>query len=221
MNKAESFSKTLSLWIVPHAQTLTHVRLTWARSGFAFALGREAGPAEQAAGVEEAAAVLVWIRQRVGRVGRDGVVRGLAVHRGQAAAQRTTALHFHAVRQRHLVGLDRILLVHPGRSGGRGGGAGVRRHVFRRGRGETVEVRAGVGPRGERRHGGRAGVAAAGVAGAGGVQAGFAEVTDRPCVVVVRSGQGSFAGVQPGNPGAVDEVWSADLVPSETSWNSK
>lgn len=168
--------------------------------------------------MEETAAVIVRCMQRVGRVGRDGVMRGrgLAVHRGQAAAERTAALHFHAVRQRHLV-LDRLLLVHPGRGGGRGGRAGVRGHVFRRGRGETVEMRAGVGRRSERRHRSRAGVAAAWVAGAGGMQAGFAEVTDRPCVMVVGSGQGCFPGVQPGNSGAVDEVWSANLVPSETS----
>lgn len=168
--------------------------------------------------MEEAAAVLVRCRQRVGRVGRDGVMSGrsLAVHRGQAAAEGTTALHFHAVRQRHLV-LDRLLLVHPGGGGGRRGRAGVRGHVFRRGRGETIEVWAGVGRRSERRHRGRTGVAAAGVAGAGGVQAGFAEVAHRPCVVVVGGGQGCFPRVQPGNPGTVDEVWSANLVPSETS----
>lgn len=100
--------------------------------------------------MEEAAAVVVGCRQRIRRIGRDGVMRGrgLAVHRGQAAAERTTALHFHAVRQRHLV-LDRLLLVHPGRGGGRGGRPGVWGHVFRRGRGETVEVRAGVGRWGE------------------------------------------------------------------------
>lgn len=168
--------------------------------------------------MEETAAVLVgW--QRVGRVGRDGVMRGgrgLAVHGGQAAAERTAALHFHPVRQRHLV-LDRLLLVHPGRGGRRRGRAGVRGHVFRRGGGKTVEVRARVGRRSERRHRSRAGAAAAGVAGAGGVQAGFAEVADRPCVMVVGSGQSCFPGVQPGNTGAVDEVWSANLVPSETS----
>lgn len=171
--------------------------------------------------MEETTAVLVWW-QRVGRVGRDGVMRsgGLAVHRGQAAAERTTALHFHPVRQRHLV-LDRLFLVHPGRGGGGGCRAGVRGHVFRWGRGETVEVRAGVRRRSERRHRGRAGAAAAGVAGAGGVQAGFAEVADRPCVMVVGSRQGSFPRVQPGNTGAVDEVWSANLVPSEASWNPK
>lgn len=78
-------------------------------------------------------------------------------------------------------------------------------------------MRTGVGRRSERRHRGRAGAAAARVAGAGGVQAGFAEVADRPCVVVVCCGQGCFAGVQPGNPGAVDEVWSANLVPSKAS----
>lgn len=197
--------------------------LTWARPGFAFAFGRKAGggSAEQAAGVEEAAAVLVGCRQRIGRVGRDGVMRGrLAVHRGQAAAERAAALHFHAVRQRHLV-FDRLLLVHPGWGGCRGGWAGVWRHVFRGGRGEAVEVRAGVGRWGERRHGSRAGAAAARVAGAGGVQAGFAEVAYRPCVVVVGSGQGCFPWVQPGNTGAVDEVWTANLVPREASWTTK
>lgn len=165
--------------------------------------------------MEEAAAVLVW-RQRVRRVRRDGVMRGLAVHGGQAAAQRATALHFHAIRQGHLV-LDRLLFVHPGRRGGRGGRARVWGHVLRRGRGETVEVRAGVGRGSERGHWSRAGAAATGVAGAGGVQAGFTEVADRPCVMVVGSGQGCFAGVQPGNTGAVDEVWSANLVPREAS----
>lgn len=167
--------------------------------------------------MEETAAVLVG-RQRVGRVGRDGVMRGLdlAVHRGQAAAKWTTALHLHPVRQRYLV-LDRLLVIHPGRGGGGRGRARVWGHVFRGSRGETVEVRAGVRRWSERRHRSRAGAAAAGVAGAGGVQAGFAEVADRPCVVVVGSGQGSFPGVQPGNTGAVDEVWSANLVPSKAS----
>lgn len=167
--------------------------------------------------MEEAAAVFVGCMQRVSWVGGDGVMRlALAVHRGQAAAEWTTAFHFHAVRQLHLV-LDRLLFVHPGRGGGRRGRAGVRRHVFRRGRGETVEVWAGVGRRSKRRHRGCAGAAAAGVAGAGGVQAGFAEVADRPCVMVVGSGQCCFPGIQPGNTGAVDEVWSANLVPSEAS----
>lgn len=172
--------------------------------------------------VEETAAVIVWCGQRVCGVGRDGVVRGraLAVHRGQAAAQRATALHFHTVRQRHLV-LDRLFLVHPSRGGSRGGRPGVRRHVLRWGRGETIKVRAGVGRRGEGGHRGRAGAAAAGVAGAGGVQAGFAEVADRPCVMVVGSGQGCFPRVQPGNTGAVNEMGSANLVPSETSCNPK
>ncbi len=119
--------------------------------------------------MEETAAVVVR-RQRIGRVCRDGVMRGrgLAVHGGQAAAQRTTALHFHPLCERHLV-LDRLLLVHSCRGGGRRCRAGVRGHVFRRGRGETVEVWAGVGRRSERRHRGRAGAAATGVAGAGGV----------------------------------------------------
>lgn len=167
--------------------------------------------------MEETAAVLVGCMQRIGRIGRDGVMRGcLTVHRGQAAAEGTTALHFHAVRQLHLV-LDRLLLVHPGRGRGRRGRAGVWRHVFRGGGGETVEVRAGVGRGSERRNRSSAGAAAARVAGAAGVQAGFAEVADRPCVMVVGSGQGCFPGVQPGNAGAVDEVWSANLVPSEAS----
>lgn len=199
------------------------VRLTWARPGFAFAFGCKAGgwPAEQAAWVEETAAVLVgW--QGVGRVGRDRVMRGrgLAVHWGQSAAEWTTTLHFHPVRQRHLV-LDRLLVIHPGRGGGGRGRTGVWGHVFRGSRGETVEVRTGVGRRSERRHRSCAGAAAAGVAGAGGVQAGFSEVADRPCVVVVGSRQGCFPGVQPRNAGAVNEVWSANLVPSKASWNPK
>lgn len=167
--------------------------------------------------MEETAAVLVG-RQRIGRVGRDGVVggRGLAVHGGQAAAQGAAALHFHPVRQRDLV-LDRLLVIHPGRGGGGGSGAGVRRHVFRGCRGEAVEVRARVRRRSERRNRSRAGAAAAGVAGASAVQAGFAEVTDRPCVVVVRGRQRCLPGVKPRNPGAVDEVWPADLVPSKAS----
>lgn len=167
--------------------------------------------------MEETAAVLVG-RQGIGRVGRDGMMggRGLAVHGGQAAAQGATALHFHPVRQRDLV-LDRLLVIHPGRGGGGGSGAGVWRHVFRGRRGEAVEVRARVRRRGERRDRSRAGAAAAGVAGAGAVQAGLAEVADRPCVVVVRGGQGCFPGVKPRNTGAVDEVWPADLVPSEAS----
>lgn len=71
--------------------------------------------------------------------------------------------------------------------------------------------------RGERGDRSRAGGAAAGVAGAGAVQAGLAEVADRPCVVVVGGGQGCFPGVKPRNTGAVDEVWSANLVPSKAS----
>lgn len=167
--------------------------------------------------MEEAAAVLVGCMQRVAGVGGDRVVRGraLAVHRGQASAQRTAALHLHAVRELHLV-LDRLLLVHSGGAGGRRRRAGVRGHVFRGGGGEAVEVRVGVGHR-ERRDRRRAGAAAAGVAGAGGVQTGFAEVADRPGVVVVSRREGSFSGVQPGNTGAVDEVWSANLVPCEAS----
>lgn len=49
------------------------------------------------------------------------------------------------------------------------------------------------------------------------MQTGFAEVADRPCVVVVGGGQGCFPGVKPRNTGAVDEVWSANLVPSKAS----
>lgn len=49
------------------------------------------------------------------------------------------------------------------------------------------------------------------------MQAGFAEVANRPCVVVVGSGQGCLPWVQPGDSGAVDEVWSANLVPSKAS----
>lgn len=167
--------------------------------------------------MEETAAVLVR-RQRVGRVGRDGMMggRGLAVHGCQAAAQGATALHFHAVCQRYLV-LDRLFVIHPGRSGGGGSGSGVWGHVFRGCRGEAVEVRAGVRRRSERRDRSRAGGAAAGVAGGSAVQAGFAEVADSPCVVVVGGRQGCFPGVEPRNTGAVDEVWSANLVPSKAS----
>lgn len=169
--------------------------------------------------MEQAAAVLVGCGQRVGRVRGDGVVGGsLAVHRGQAASERTAALHLHPVRQLHLV-LDRVLLVHPVRGGRRGRGARVRGHVLRRGGGEAVEVRAGVGRRGEGGHGGRAGAAAARVRGAGGVQARL-EVADRPRVVVVRGGQRGLPRVQPGDPRAVDEVRPADLVPGEASWKS-
>lgn len=165
--------------------------------------------------MEQAAAVFVGGGQGVGRVRGDGVVggRSLAAHGGQAASERTAALHLHPVRQ--LV-LDGVLLLHPV-GGGRGGrGARVRGHVLRRGGGEAVEVRAGVGGRGEGGHGGRARAAAARVAGAGGVQAGL-EVADRPRVVVVRRGQRGLPGVQPRDPGAVDEVRPADLVPSEAS----
>lgn len=70
--------------------------------------------------------------------------------------------------------------------------------------------------RSERRDRSRAGGAAAGVAGASAVQTGFAEVADRPCVVV-GGGQRCFPGVKPRNTGAVDEVWSANLVPSKAS----
>lgn len=169
--------------------------------------------------MEETAAVLVG-GQRIGRVGRDGMMggRGLAVHGGQTAAQGATALHFHPVCQRDLV-LDRLFVIHSGRGGRGGSGAGVWGHVFRGCWGEAVEVRARVRRWSERRDRSRAGAgaAAAGVAGASAVQAGFAEVADRPCVMVVSGGQGCFPGVKPRNTGAVDEVWSADLVPSKAS----
>lgn len=61
-----------------------------------------------------------------------------------------------------------------------------------------------------------AGATAARVAGAGGVQAGLAEVTDRPGVVV-RGGERCLPAVQPGDPGTVYEVWPADLTSRETS----
>lgn len=165
--------------------------------------------------MEETAAVLVG-RQRVGRVGRDGMMggRGLAIHGGQAAAQGATALHFHPVCQRYLV-LNRLFVIHPRRRGG--SGAGVWGHVFWGCRGEAVEVRAGVRRRSQRGDRSRAGGAAAGVSRASAVQAGLAEVADRPCVVVVGGGQGCFPGVKPRNTGAVDEVWSANLVPSKAS----
>lgn len=212
----------LKVVCISQSKTWKDMKLTWARPGFAFTFGRKAGgrSTQQATRVEETAAVFVGCRQRVCGVSWDGMVCGrrLAVHRGQAAAERTTALHFHSVSQ--LV-FNRLFLVHSRRCGGRGGRTWVWRHVFRRGRGETVEVRAGMGRRGEWGHRGRAGAAAAGIAGAGGVQAGFAEVADRPCVMMVGSRQGCFPRVQPGNTGAVDEVWSANLVPSEASWKSK
>lgn len=58
--------------------------------------------------------------------------------------------------------------------------------------------------------------AAARITGAGGVQAGLAEVTDRPGVVV-GCGERCLPAVQPGNTGAVYEVWPADLTSRETS----
>lgn len=152
-------------------ETQTHMRLTWARPGFAFAFRREAGrwPTEQTAWVEKTAAVVVG-RQRVGRICWDGVMggRGLAVHGGQTAAQWTTALHFHPVCQRYLV-LDSLLFIHPGRGWGGRSRTRVWGHVFRGCGGETVEMRAGVRCRSEWWHRSRAGATAAGIAGASGV----------------------------------------------------
>lgn len=67
----------------------------------AFVLGGEAGRgAQQAARVEQAAAVLVGRLERVGGVCGYGVVGGwsLGAHGGQAAPQRAGALHLHALR---------------------------------------------------------------------------------------------------------------------------
>lgn len=74
-----------------------------------------------------------------------------------------------------------------------------------------------MGRRGERRHWGCAGAAAAGIARTSRVQSRFAEVADRPCVVVVGSGKSRFSRVQPRNARAVDEVWPANLIPSQSS----
>lgn len=206
--------------------------LTGAGTCLAFVFVAEAGRcSQQAAGVKQAAAVLVRRGDGVGGVGRYGVVgggRGLAAaHGGQAAApQRTRALHLHPLRQRHLV-LNRFLLVHPGGGGRRG--AGVRGHVLRRRRGEGVQVGAGVGRRRQRGRGDGVGVAGARVDGgeaAGGrgamvVQAGLAEGADGPgvvvVVVVVVSRERRLASVQPGDPRAVEEVRPADLSPREAS----
>lgn len=97
--------------------------------------------------MEQAAAVLVGRWERVGSVRRYGVVGGggLGVHGGQAASQRTGALHLHALWQRHLV-FDRFLLVDSG-SGRRRRSPWIRRHVFGWRRGESVQMSAGVGRR--------------------------------------------------------------------------
>ena len=98
--------------------------LTGAGPCLAFVPGGEGGRcSQQAARVEQTAAVVVRRRQRVGGVGRYGMVGGggLSAHGGQAAPQRTGALHLHPLRQRHLV-FDRVLLVHPGGGGRRGPG---------------------------------------------------------------------------------------------------
>lgn len=166
--------------------------------------------------MEEAASIFVG-GQRVGRVGGYGVVGGgggLAVHGSQAAAQGAAALHLHPLSQLHLV---LLLVLHPGRGRGRGCGARVRGHVFRRSRREAVEVLARVRGRGEGGHRSCAGAAAAGVSRSGAVQARFAEVAHSPGVVVVGCRQGCLPGVQPGDTRAVDEVWSADLIPSQPS----
>lgn len=84
-------------------------------SGLASWLGGEAGcgAPQEAAGVEEAAAVVVGGRH-VGGVGGDGVVgRGLSPHAGEAASERAGALHLHPLRQRHLV-LDAVFVLLPG-----------------------------------------------------------------------------------------------------------
>lgn len=49
--------------------------------------------------MEQAAAVLVGRWESVGRIRRYGMVGGggMGVHRGQAASQRTGALHLHAL----------------------------------------------------------------------------------------------------------------------------
>lgn len=167
--------------------------------------------------MKQTAAVVVWRGQRICRVGGDGMMRGrcLGAHR-KAAPQGTTSLHFHPVSDRHLV-LYGLLFVHSCRAGGRGRGSGVRGDVFRWGRREVVEgMRAGVGRRCEGGDGSCAGAAAARVAGAGGVQAGLAEVTHRPGVVV-GGRERCLTAVQPGNTGAVYEVWSADLTSREAS----
>lgn len=117
--------------------------LTGAGTCLAFVFGVEAGRCSQeAARVEQAAAVLVGSGEGVGRVRGYGVVGGggLRAHGGQAAPQRAGALHLHPLRQRHLV-FDRFLLVHSADGGGGGGrGARVWRHVLRRRRGERVQV---------------------------------------------------------------------------------
>lgn len=74
-------------------------------------------------------------------------------------------------------------------------------------------VRAGVGRRGEGRHGSRTGATTARVAGASRMHSWLAEVADRPCVMVVGSREGRFPAVKPRNAGTVDEVWPANRTP--------
>lgn len=111
-----------------------------------------------------------------------------------------------------------LLFVHSRRVGVWRSRAGVRGHVFGRRRRETVEmVRAGVGRRGEGRHGSRTGATTARVAGASRMQSGLAEMADCPCVMVVGSRDGRLPAVQPRNARAMDEVWPANLTP-KASW---
>ena len=72
--------------------------LTGAGSCLAFVPGEAGGCSQQAAGVKQAAAVLMR-RERVGICGY-GMVGGvvLCVHGGQAVPQRTAALHLHPLR---------------------------------------------------------------------------------------------------------------------------
>lgn len=150
--------------------------------------------------MKQAAAVLVSGRQRVGGIRRYGVMGGgaLSAHGGQTASHRARTLHLHPFRKRNVV-FNTFLLVHSRRGGPR-----IRRDVLRRRRGESVQVRAGVGRRRERARGGRGRRAAARVdrrQASGGrrarvVQARLAEGAHGPRVVVVGR-QSRFAPVQP------------------------
>lgn len=184
------------------------MKLTWARSGFAFTLRCKTWcwSTQEAPRVEYAAAVVVGCWERIGRVGWDGMVswRSLGTHGCQAAPERTTSLHFHTICQRHLV-LDGFLLVHSRCCGGWWRRTWVRGHVLRWRWRETVKVVwTGVGRWGERWDWSSAGTAAAGVTGASRVQSGFAEVTDRPCVMMMSSRESCLAAVQPRNARTVD-----------------
>lgn len=75
--------------------------LTGAGPCLAFVLVAEAGwCSQQAAGVKQTAAVLMRRWERVGGIRRYGMVGwgGLRAHGGQAAPQRTGALHLHPFR---------------------------------------------------------------------------------------------------------------------------